>query len=838
MNTITKPRAAQIAPSNPFRELTKDHLAHRHRLIPVEPGGKKPAFFDGAAWKPYPVWQKAGELTAQRLDNFKKPKASNMGFVLGPHPALAANEVVGVFDMDVTDPKLKAALEPVVQRWGLSGFWRFGHPEKMGAVFVIVELPDASASLGKSVLDFGGGQKVEFLCDGQQVLIDGLHPAGSFYGWADPAKALPAAPVTALPRITLSQRGEVMAALAEAGTAAGLFNAAAPAAGAVTVATGHAVLPVLSDADARLLQAGLAEAADKNDIPREQWVQGVKTYAACCEAALGTEQVVEDLIDFTAKFVFENGNAPTAVRSVLDEHNLPDGFGLRHLCEVLAERVSPAMAEALRAMALRAEAQEAFGAASLDQELIEAIAACAVTAATTGWVRDMNQRYAFVAGEGTSSALCLLRFRTDGSWHLDNINTAMKFHANDLVEVGERADGTPITKNRLDAWLKHPQRRSYGEGIRFMFRQPGEAGGFFNSWRGWGVEPVAGSCDLTIAHIRDVLCNGDAEAAEYTLNFLAAVVQRLGPMGAVIVFRGKPGTGKGWLSKMLRTMLGGAATTTAKGDYVTGKFNLHLRDLRLLICEEAFFSADPSIRGLLKALITEDRFSGEGKGLPPVEVENNLAMLWFTNENWAAPAEANDRRYCVIETGDARDAAYYDMLWSQGLAEAPAFLHYLLNRDISKFRVQDFPKTAARDDQIVQGLTGLDQFLFQMLARGGWPKGVARDVPEFDVFKDWEAQPIEVPKDSLRGALEAFSRRDRHGRYVADKLVKDRLEAMGCTTFRPTVDGKRGARVWIFPALENARQNFAMVLGLSGQGVWADDGVVVEAAAAADEDEI
>ena len=395
-----------------------------------------------------------------------------------------------------------------------------------------------------------------------------------------------------------------------------------------------------------------------------------------------------------------------------------------------------------------------------------------------------------------------------------------------------------MLKNRIEAWLKHPLRRAYPEGIRFMFRQPGEADGFFNSWCGWGVEPTPGSCDLTVAHICDVLCNGDAKAGEYTLDFLAAVVQRLGPMGSVIVFRGKPGTGKGWLSRMLRTMLGSAATTTAKGEYVTGKFNLHLRDLRLLICEEAFFSADPSIRGLLKSLITDDKFTGEGKGLPSIELENNLAMIWFTNENWAAPAEANDRRYCVIETGDARDAAYYETLFTRGSAEAPAFLDYLLTRDISNFRVQDFPKTAARDDQIVQGVVGLDQFLFQMLVRGGWPKSVTRDAPEFDLFKDWETQSILVPKDSLRGALTAFSRQDRHGRYVADKPVKDRLEALGCQSIRPSVDGKPGARCWRFPTLENARQNFAAILGLSGQGVWADGGEVIEPAAPVDEDEI
>lgn len=380
MNNNIKSGAAQIAPFNAFADMDEAHFAHRHRLIPVEPGGKKPAFFDGVEWKPYPVWQKVGELTAQRLANYQKAEAANMGLVLGPHPALASSMVVGVFDMDVTEPKLKAAIEPVMQGAGLMEFLRFGNPEKMGAAFVVVKLPYANARLGKQVIDFGGGQKVEFLCDGSQVLLHGLHLLGCLYAWADPKKSLPACPITALPVIPLEQYREIMVALAEAGTVSG-FKASDPSAGTGTALVGHAEFPKLPEPDARLLQAGLAEAADKNDIPRGEWVQLVKAYAACCEDALGIEQVADDLIDFTAKYTFESGNAPTEVLRVLDERTLPVGFGLHQLCELLAERVSDATAEALCALARRAEAQHVFGGAPVDQGIVEQLMQQALAAA-------------------------------------------------------------------------------------------------------------------------------------------------------------------------------------------------------------------------------------------------------------------------------------------------------------------------------------------------------------------------------------------------------------------------------------------------------------------------
>src|SRR5947209_2241734 len=56
-------------------------------------------------------------------------------------------------------------------------------------------------------------------------------------------------------------------------------------------------------------------------------------------------------------------------------------------------------------------------------------------------------------------------------------------------------------------WLAHPGRRTY-DGIRF---EPGVKnhedvlpGDIFNSWRGWSVEPKEGSCELYLAHVRDI----------------------------------------------------------------------------------------------------------------------------------------------------------------------------------------------------------------------------------------------------------------------------------------------------------------------------------------------
>jgi hypothetical protein len=49
--------------------------------------------------------------------------------------------------------------------------------------------------------------------------------------------------------------------------------------------------------------------------------------------------------------------------------------------------------------------------------------------------------------------------------------------------------------------------------------------GRLNLWRGWGVPPEAGDWSLMRQHLVEVIAAGNAEAAEYILNWLAWAVQ-------------------------------------------------------------------------------------------------------------------------------------------------------------------------------------------------------------------------------------------------------------------------------------------------------------------------
>lgn len=837
--------AVQTAPFNAFRDLEVKHLAHKHPLLLLMPGDKRPGvpkpggvWVDDARWRTHPL------MDAKLLEGVKQLPAVNMGLRLGMHPALPTGEFLAFLDLDVINPMLKAAVIPLVMKAAggeARAFWRNGNPAKAGGVFLRVKMKNAGAVLKKRELVFGGPdrEKIELLAEGQQVAIGGPHPSGSLYVFLYPANRLPHCPVS---EIICLEEAELDALWSELGAAAAEAGCAVVSrtGGSGLAGTGHADFVDLSEADARILQGALAEV--RNDFERGTWVQIVKTYRAVCEDALGLEQVREDLLAFDERWP-GGSDGGAALDAVMAETDRPVSFGLRQFVEALAERLPDNKAEVVRRMARRALAQDKFSDSPFDPGAVAATAARAIEDATPEWVREMNERYALLGGEGSSASMCLLVFE-DGGWRLEDIHKARRLFANDFVQVGTNSKGGAITQNRLDAWVSHPARRTYPRGIAFLPQEaPGaEVHGQFNTWEGWQVQPQPGSCDTVLRHIREVLAAGDPAWEAYLLDWLALRFQKPGgTMGTALVLLGPQGNGKSWLGVLLKRLAGVACAIAARGDYIVGRFTVHLRDINILIAEEAVFARDPQVRSRLKALITDGTMVVEGKGLPAQEVRNHIGLVMLTNEEHGAPAEAGDRRFAVVRTGAKRDPAYYRDLWNVGLKEAGAFLHFLLNRDISSFSVADFPRSKARAQQIVAGLRGPDGFLWELLAAASWPKGTRPDGFGSDPFRDWRKAHINVPKAALASALADYMRVHERGRIVPAQEIKLRVEAAGAQTKRPLVDGKQ-MWCWTFPPLNLAREAFADALGL-GVGVDAfdseeEDDAALDAEPPPDEDEI
>jgi hypothetical protein len=124
-------------------------------------------------------WQKRTDTTLDELKLWERtaPAARNTGFLTQRTPAL---------DIDVLDPEAAAAVESMVRaRFEARGFFlvRHGrHPKR--AIPFRTDTPFPKIVVSFEVADGAPGEKLELLCDGQQLAADGDHPdTGKPYRW-------------------------------------------------------------------------------------------------------------------------------------------------------------------------------------------------------------------------------------------------------------------------------------------------------------------------------------------------------------------------------------------------------------------------------------------------------------------------------------------------------------------------------------------------------------------------------------------------------------------------------------------------------------------------------
>ena len=334
----------------------------------------------------------------------------------------------------------------------------------------------------------------------------------------------------------------------------------------------------------------------------------------------------------------------------------------------------------------------------------------------------MNDQY-FVAVDG--GKVWVIKSRPDpifaGRRVLDRFSFAdfSKLYMNEWVEV-VTADGKIENKSLPAWWLHRRHRRQYLGGI--ILDPTGTPDGYYNLWRGFACEPIAGSWDKLKNHIHEIICAGNKILFEYLLDWIARLFQQPSLPGEVaIVLKGEEGSGKGILCRAVIDILGQHGLHITSSDHLVGKFNAHLRDCIALFADEAFFAGDRQHIGRLKALITEPSIAIEGKGRDVVFVKNRLHVMMAANDDWVIPAGPRARRYAVFEVSKARldDHPYFkDIQAELDAGGREAMLHELLNRDISRFEVRKFPITNGLREQKALSLDSLGQWWQAVLSRG------------------------------------------------------------------------------------------------------------------------
>lgn len=440
-------------------------------------------------------------------------------------------------------------------------------------------------------------------------------------------------------------------------------------------------------------------------------------------------------------------------------------------------------------------------------------------------IGELNEEYAVMC---TGGKTVIARFSYDEAQRRHKVEFLQRHDfetalANRFTQSPDTGKPAPLAK----VWLAHPGRRQYLNGVSLEpMRDVPE--GTLNLWRGFSVEPAPGDWSRLRSHIVENVCSGNLVWSDYFLNWMARLVQQPGEPGEVaIVLRGNRGVGKGkvatWIGRLMRDHFFHAI----QNDDVTGRFNSHLLHCVFLFADEAFFAGDPRNEKTLNGLITEKTRRSEQKFMPLISVPNYLHLMMATNSEWAIPAGEFERRYFVLDVGDAhmQDTRYFAAIDHQmeagGLA---AMLYDLQRRDISKFEVRHVPQTKAL----------MQQKLYTMHARGGtlaWLQdvltvGEIKLVGESKITVAWGDKELLLSRGETYDAYVSWER-NKPGRSYPDSRIAfgQHLKRVLRGAFRggdndevrlPKAVSSNRPRAYRFAGLAECRTTFADAQSMPG----------------------
>jgi len=404
--------------------------------------------------------------------------------------------------------------------------------------------------------------------------------------------------------------------------------------------------------------------------------------------------------------------------------------------------------------------------------------------------------------------------------------TDMRNFYDDRTAAGFDPRGNVVQLGVGSLWLANPEKRKFNG---LVMDPGGEHPGYYNLWRGFSVLPTEGEWPLFRAHMRDVICGGNAQADDYLLRWCAQLVQKPNlPGGSAVVLRGPRGTGKSTFAIALGALVKEHFLHLAQPGLLTGRFNMHLRDSVLVFADEAFWAGDRTGESFLKSVVTEPTLTLEGKGKDAVTVPNMVHLIMASNHEWVVPAGTDERRFFVLDVnGEERAAEYYadirhELFEAGGLQ---AMLYDLLNTDLSGWDAYDVPSTVALVEQKMLTLEPFIAWMLRKLRDGvmlpgqkEWPNAVACDSAYKDFTSEMQGRRVNYIQSEISFGIAM------HRFFKGDRRFKRRKDVIEQTT----LDNRTGdeiivkVRTWLYflPPLEACRAMFDKRLKLPAPTDW------------------
>jgi len=454
----------------------------------------------------------------------------------------------------------------------------------------------------------------------------------------------------------------------------------------------------------------------------------------------------------------------------------------------------------------------------------------------------LSQTYTVVMDNGKPKAVKRVKFPGEQNKRLilmsrPDFRDSLANKRIETTDAKGKATAVPIA----DTWWEWPHRKTM-DGI--IFDPEKNHPNFFNLWDGWAVDPVPGDWSLTKELMREVLCDGDEEAYEYLLNWIAYMIQKPNsPAEVAICFHGDMGTGKSTLGNLLTYLAGQHGLAITNPELLTGRFNGHLQDKIMLFADEAISSHDKKAISMLRALITEHRITFEKKGKDAMANQpNRLHIMIASNDEKFIPASLVDgeRRFFIMKVNNKKmgDKAFFKALQKQLYKDggAEAMFHDLRVRDIGDWAPREnIPQTQALSDQKLRNMGLEPQWWFEKLEEGNFGVPLAKE------DEDWRKGPIHVFVKDFKDDFEVFCTTGRKALANANNRGISRYFFLPFKKLCPNLDNRinltipddrlldllpegssaRQAKSVLIPKLSDCREAFVKITNLKLK--WMDE---------------
>tara|TARA_R100001082_G_scaffold104280_2_gene75535 strand:- start:6245 stop:8260 length:2016 start_codon:yes stop_codon:yes gene_type:complete len=313
-----------------------------------------------------------------------------------------------------------------------------------------------------------------------------------------------------------------------------------------------------------------------------------------------------------------------------------------------------------------------------------------------------------------------------------------------------------------------------------------------------------------ISDMLDVLCDHDAQAREWLLNWSAALVQypERRSMTAVLVLSPQQGVGKSMYGRILSEMIGRRNCVVVSNRALRDSFNSHYVTSLLVLADEVGMERNASdVIAELKAAVTDDMVHCSTPYAARTTVTNR--MSWWLTSNRRRPflVEQGDRRFTVLSPAladeqyrqalrdcfDSESSSYSDSFY----AEICAYRHALENTVVNWNLIASPYNSTAKKELQAASRSSIEAFTVELLESG--PAVVLTDYPPSPTYIRVSDSMLSraVPCETIYGAYREWCTRNGRSDFRSETLLRLQVRDMGNAKIKKARIGGRKIDVYV-----------------------------------------